>query len=681
MTAVVGAVSQDYFPLTTTIVAPAAIVLGFVVSWRRRKRANIGLKAVLSVLLLSVTVWFFYIMAVEPYDTRVPLAELFLWIQVLHSFDLPARRDLNFSLIAALVLLSMAGTLAYDALFLVYPLVFAVFALAGLFLMHTSEAGADLRDSTGRSALTAILKSAVGIAAALAVVSTAAYAVTPRLPGMKVQSLPFSAERLVQSAFKGGFTGGTDIALDRRLPMSQAVFSGSAYPGFSQELDLRVRGKLSDTIMMRVRATYPAYHRALVFDTYAGNGWTRSPGKPVKVTERDGRPPIVLQPLDQEGAMGARETTSSYYIAADQENFVFASYQTVLLYFPAAAVWQDKNSAVTSSFSLEKDMVYSAVSNYEPPDPARLRRMPGVKDPAPFETYLKLPDLPARVEKFAAGLAPDKNPYEQLEAIQNALWERCVYDTTGPFQPEDADSVDFFLFGSRRGSCDHYASAFVVLARLKGIPARLVTGYAPGDYNPFTGFYEVRALHAHAWAEAYIPNYGWIQFDPTPGSEVETAGQDRGMSMMFGALAKYLRERWSGIPWVDALRARLAAAGGLWPYFAVPGLLMAALIWLLRRRKGKHQVLAERYDQGRLAVLYGEVLAELEAGGMRRSPAATPAEFADSIAALPYGGDFAVLTRLFERAFYGREELGEEEEELADEAAASVKTRLKRPSG
>lgn len=77
------------------------------------------------------------------------------------------------------------------------------------------------------------------------------------------------------------------------------------------------------------------------------------------------------------------------------------------------------------------------------------------------------------------------------------------------------DSVDDFLFDTRSGYCEHYASAFVVLMRALDIPARVVTGYQGGEINPVDGFLEVRQSDAHAWAEVWLPGEGWKRVDPT----------------------------------------------------------------------------------------------------------------------------------------------------------------------
>jgi hypothetical protein len=103
--------------------------------------------------------------------------------------------------------------------------------------------------------------------------------------------------------------------------------------------------------------------------------------------------------------------------------------------------------------------------------------------------------------------------------LRDYLRDTYPYDFFPPAQAPNTDAVDQFLFVDRRGVCEQYASALVVMLRALGIPARLAAGYGSGDYNSITGYYEVRANDAHAWVEVYFPGYGWIPFDPTPGWE------------------------------------------------------------------------------------------------------------------------------------------------------------------
>ena len=77
------------------------------------------------------------------------------------------------------------------------------------------------------------------------------------------------------------------------------------------------------------------------------------------------------------------------------------------------------------------------------------------------------------------------------------------------------DTVDEFLFGTRRGFCEHYASSFALLMRAAGIPARIVTGYQGGEYNSSGNYLIVRQSDAHAWTEVWFDQRGWVRVDPT----------------------------------------------------------------------------------------------------------------------------------------------------------------------
>ena len=77
------------------------------------------------------------------------------------------------------------------------------------------------------------------------------------------------------------------------------------------------------------------------------------------------------------------------------------------------------------------------------------------------------------------------------------------------------DSVDTTLFDSKRGFCGHFASAYAMLMRAAGVPARIVTGYLGGEWNPVGGYLIVRQSDAHAWTEVWLEGSGWTRIDPT----------------------------------------------------------------------------------------------------------------------------------------------------------------------
>ena len=143
--------------------------------------------------------------------------------------------------------------------------------------------------------------------------------------------------------------------------------------------------------------------------------------------------------------------------------------------------------------------------------------------------YLTLPDeLPYRVRQLALDLtAVQPNPYDRALAIEGYLRE-FPYTLNLPAPPANRDVVDYFLFDLKKGYCDYYASAMVVLARAAGLPARLVVGYNSGLYDPQQANYKVTEADAHAWAEVYFPGYGWVEFEPTGGRPpIERPGEDR----------------------------------------------------------------------------------------------------------------------------------------------------------
>jgi transglutaminase-like putative cysteine protease len=104
--------------------------------------------------------------------------------------------------------------------------------------------------------------------------------------------------------------------------------------------------------------------------------------------------------------------------------------------------------------------------------------------------------------------------------------EGYVYTLSPPLLGEQ--SVDEFLFDAKTGFCEHYASAFAVMMRAAGIPARIVTGYLGGEINPIGDYLIVRQADAHAWTEIWLKDRGWIRVDPT--AAVSPARVEQGIS-------------------------------------------------------------------------------------------------------------------------------------------------------
>lgn len=156
-------------------------------------------------------------------------------------------------------------------------------------------------------------------------------------------------------------------------------------------------------------------------------------------------------------------------------------------------------------------------------------------------------------------LHPDDGDY--LAAVLDMFRRQQFFYTLEP-PPLGADAVDEFLFVTKRGFCGHYASAFAVLARAAGIPARVVTGYYGGTYNRFADYWIIGQSDAHAWDEVWIEGRGWVRIDPTSAIAPGRVEAGLGGSLASGSrLAGSWRSRLS---WIADARLELDALRQLW---------------------------------------------------------------------------------------------------------------------
>lgn len=125
----------------------------------------------------------------------------------------------------------------------------------------------------------------------------------------------------------------------------------------------------------------------------------------------------------------------------------------------------------------------------------------------------------------------------------------------------NADPVDQFLFETRSGFCEHYASAFTFLMRAAGIPARVVTGYLGGEVNPVDGYVVVRQSDAHAWSEVWLPGEGWVRVDPT--AAVSPLRIERGLAAAVPETDRPLLAR-NSFDWLKQARYAWDAVANTW---------------------------------------------------------------------------------------------------------------------
>lgn len=642
---VFAAIRQGAVGLPAGLAVMVGVAAGSYLSYRFRRRDRLLLKLVLSVLLLLVFAFFWSELGSSAYDLRYPLVRLFLWLQVLHSFDLPTRRDLDFSLVSAGILIAFAGSLSIsnDFLYIIVP--FFVSALISLYLGHRSglKAKADVyAEGTGR-------RPGVRLALAGAVLlplTLALFMALPRLPGFHSYHLPSSRSGELPRDFSALLRNPGYDDFPDEFPSTPLPFNQDAYFGFNRFLDLRTRGVPADVTVMKVRSPQPAYWRCTAFDRFLGNGWenTEEPEEMEEVFSED--LPLILAFPEEPGRYAVRDLVQTFYIERDLPNTLFAAYIPREVFFPTMVLKTDSLMTVLTPVELDPGLIYTVVSEVSDVSPENLRRSWGGYPAGLRERYTQLPEMSPAVAELAASVTEGmETDFDRVSAISQYLQDTYPYDLDLPKQGDDQNTAEFFLFEAKKGYCEQFSTTMAVMCRTLGIPARVAVGYSTGEYNALTGYYEVSGRDAHAWVEVFFPVFGWIQFDPTPVGP-DPYSLQRGDATWSGftllgrlgrAVGGLLPDGWVSGAWSALKTAGDRASGFLtayWPWLI--GLaVMAAAVMLLRRVKPKPRKRGEPARAGpggpreSAYRMFERMAAALSSAGLQRRPSQTPLEYGE----------------------------------------------------
>ena len=321
--------------------------------------------------------------------------------------------------------------------------------------------------------------------------------------------------------------------------------------------------------------------------------------------------------------------------------------------------------------------------------------------PGARAAYLAVPeDLARRLANLAGTLGdPDLAGSDTIAAVTRALRAKHGYTLEPRPAPAGVDPVESFLLGEHAGHCELFASAAVLLLRLRGVPTRYVTGFRGGEWNTVGNYVAVRDDRAHAWAEAFLPDRGWVRVDATPpGAPPPRAGH---VSEVMDAL-DYFWNRWVvGYDLGRQLELARRASRHLLPRaahtparmvtIAAGTCLLAALLLAarrLRRRRARSVHDAHEITRspiwtaprlGAVERLYRRTLGRLARAGCPRRGNETPHEYAQRVRAsgLISGDDFGQLTERYAAARFGGHDA---DEKVISELAAKLAIRTAGPS-
>ena len=375
----------------------------------------------------------------------------------------------------------------------------------------------------------------------------------------------------------------------------------------TDQIDMTTRPRLSDRVVFTVNADRAEFWRGETFDVWNGHAWSQSNPQSTPLLH-DGETTTVTPDPNDIGAVRGSSMRQTFHIETGFSNIVFAAPSPVSV--QTDRVLQERSDGTLTVFSgYGKGSTYTVTSRNLLPTAAVLRASAGQSVPSDVRfQFAQLPIATERVQILARRItASAPTPYDKIRAIEAWMGAHVHYSLNAPLAPSGVDVVDDFLFRSRLGWCEQVASSLVVLARTVGIPARLATGFVPGQRDELTGQFIVRERDAHAWAEVYFPGIGWQPFDPT--ASVPLAG-----------------DATTSGSWLQAAR-----------HHAIEfGLLAAALVLLVIGAPGLFARLRGRVTRRR-ASWSARSLARLERIGSRagraRAPAETPREYAAALAA------------------------------------------------
>ncbi|HKN77329.1 MAG TPA: DUF3488 and transglutaminase-like domain-containing protein [Candidatus Acidoferrum sp.] len=693
-TAVATLVSTGKLDLITMILAPSAVLYKGIRWWRRcpaeipQRVATRLVVAYLFVFPLDVVFLSraFVSSSSNPalYAALLGAIHFLLFVMLIRLYSASSDRDALF-----LTMLSFAGILAsavltIDTTFLGLFFLFLLFGVAtfvGLEMRRGSKGAiapeVDARPQQERRLDRALVLAALSVALGAMIIGGALFFFFPR--------------------FSAGYLGRTSL-------------QPTLMSGFSDDVELGQIGEIKKnfTVVMRVRTGRPVGYptlrwRGIALSTFDGKRWS-SPDRD-SVTIPAGvngwinimdRPPeadptgarlhytILLEPIATDTVFAPANAISIRgNLSGEGSNPDLGARRSYII--------RDATGSLFNPFHNFTALRYEGFSSLPARNVPRLRAASTDYPQDIRGTYLQLPKLDPRIPELAREItARAQTPFDKTITLESYLRSHYTYDLNLTGKPGD-DPLPHFLFETRSGHCEYFASAMAIMLRTLGIPTREVNGFLPGEYNDLGEDYIVRASDAHSWVEVYFPGSGWMTFDPTPPGAEDAGG-------LFSRLGQYIdwfelswnewvinydfihqillaqtmqrsTRTWTEIArtwfvhqeakgrkwmrsWNNGLRVLLPLAVVLFLITLRFDLVVALVrrLWLSWQLRSPEQA---RSNPQLASRLYGELLYLLARRGFARQPAQTPFEFAAAVSQPRVAPALQEFTQHYTQARFG----------------------------
>lgn len=264
--------------------------------------------------------------------------------------------------------------------------------------------------------------------------------------------------------------------------------------------------QLSDIEVFNVEASAPAYWQITTLDHFNGRIWSSAK------TYREVKERL---PGGIEDDVAQKDTlVQQFRIIGLDSIWLPAAFQPKRIEGLEDVSYNAELASLITDSPTTNGMDYTVQSEVPKLTPDMLRT---ADQSSPGDEYLELEGgLPARVVNEARRImAPQPTTYDKARALQDYFRTGFRYSLDAPEGHGDR-ALESFLFRTKAGYCEQFSGAFAAMARAVGIPARVAVGFTPGVVEA-DGRYHVRGVHAHAWPEVWLGQFGWVAFEPTPG--------------------------------------------------------------------------------------------------------------------------------------------------------------------
>ena len=621
------------------------------------------------------------------YAALVSSVHFLIFVLLVRLYSARTDRDAHFLVMLAFAAVLASAVLTVDTTFLFLFFLFLLFAVAtytGLELRRGATGAlvppaASLPDSEKKLAR-ALGLAAVSVSIGAILCGTVLFFLLPRV--------------------SAGYLGKTS-------------FNPTLLSGFSDQVELGQIGEIkkSSAVVLRVETgsliNYPALRwRGNALANFDGRRWTAGEhAAETLLANSDGWIGLRDRPKAGEPRGSILQFTVLQEPLASDALFVTGTMMAIRGNFTGEAgglghrrtyLYRDAAGSLMNPFHNFVSVRYTGIAQLPMLDRARLESA-GTDYPADISaTYLQLPEIDSRIPELArTATQRASNPYDKAAALEAFLKTKYAYTLNLTGNP-GKEPLAHFLFETRAGHCEYFASSMTVMLRTLGIPAREVNGFLPGEFNELGGDYIVRASDAHSWVEAYFPGTGWIVFDPTPDAPVVTTNLFSRLSQIAdwaeltwndwvisydfahqNALAQSFQVKsrnWRdlGTLWFAEKQRHIKGRLSMWQIhhgifsYVLPLFLVALLIaarygwlgWLLRQLKmalvlrGKNAGVASSQIASRM---YAEMLHLMNRHGYARSETQTPFEFAAAVTTPSLTSLVSEFTRLYAAARFGGE--------------------------